>query len=267
MVGARTSHPVGKLRQACGRPERPWTEPARRRSRPSLSYDARAASRSSRRPRAPPSRRSRARDPTLPRPALRSVRRRRPRRGRRPAVRRHRPGRARAPARPPPGQRRPPRPAARTRRATSPTTAIGAPPGRWPPGARTGPCARTRIRRSTSTSRPTACPAPTSSGRQRGFFARLQLEPFGPGGRRPAARADAGRAEGGPLQAPAGDRRQHEPGRRAVRRPERRASAAAWRPSTAGPPDVDVVDDDGVRHRLWAVPADGRRAPTPVAAL
>ena len=28
----------------------------------------------------------------------------------------------------------------------------------------------------------------------------------------------------------------------------------------AGPPDVDVTDDDGVRHRLWALPAVGRRA-------
>ena len=57
---------------------------------------------------------------------------------------------------------------------------------------------------------------------QRGFFARLRLEPFGPGSRRPAPRADDVRRQGGPLQAPARDRCQHEPGRRAVRRPERR---------------------------------------------
>ncbi len=68
-------------------------------------------------------------------------------------------------------------------------------------------------------------------------------------------------AEGGPLQAAAGDRRQHEPGRRPVRgpggsaRPARRLAAL-----TGGQPDVDVTDDDGVRHRLWAVPADGDAA-------
>ena len=30
--------------------------------------------------------------------------------------------------------------------------------------------------------------------------------------------------------------------------------------STAAPADVDLTDDDGVRHRLWAVPADGDAA-------
>ena len=29
----------------------------------------------------------------------------------------------------------------------------------------------------------------------------------------------------------------------------------------AGKPDLEVVDDDGVQHRLWAVPADGESAP------
>ena len=65
-------------------------------------------------------------------------------------------------------------------RATSPTTGIAARPGRWRPGGRTGRSTRTRIRRSTSTSRPIACPAPTWSRTQRGFFARLRLEAFGP---------------------------------------------------------------------------------------
>ena len=31
---------------------------------------------------------------------------------------------------------------------------------------------------------------------------------------------------------------------------------------TARPADVDVCDDAGVRHRLWAVPADGDGGPT-----
>ena len=101
--------------------------------------------------------------------------------------------------------------------ATSPTTAIGARRGPSPPGARMGRCARTRIRRSTSTSRPTSCPGTDAERTQRGFFARLRLEAFGPECGRPAPRADAGRAPGGPLQAAPRDRRQHEPGRRAVR--------------------------------------------------
>jgi len=31
---------------------------------------------------------------------------------------------------------------------------------------------------------------------------------------------------------------------------------------TARPADVEVTDDDGVHHRLWAVPADGEAATT-----
>ena len=77
------------------------------------------------------------------------------------------------------------------------------------------------------------------------------------GRRRPAARADAVRPQGGPLQAASRDGREHEPGRRPVRRRGRRRRTALLAERTRGPPDVDVVDDDGVRHRLWAVPADG----------
>ena len=47
---------------------------------------------------------------------------------------------------------------------------------------------------------------------QRGFFARLRLHAFDEGAVLPA-RADDVRPEGGPLQAPSSDRRQHEPGR------------------------------------------------------
>ena len=41
----------------------------------------------------------------------------------------------------------------------------------------------------------------------------------------------------------------------------RQATGAAGprRGRRARAPDVDIVDDDGVRHRLWAVPADGER--------
>ena len=141
-------------------------------------------------------------------------RRRRPRPRRRAAVRRHRPRAACRAAGAPPGATSSAWTCRRASPATSPTTAIGGPRGRWRRGARTGRCARTRIRRSTSTSRPTACPGTDVERTQRGFFARLRLEPFGPGaGVLPHERTLTG-AQGGPLQAAAGDRGQHEPGRR-----------------------------------------------------
>ena len=65
--------------------------------------------------------------------------------------------------------------------ATSRTSATGGRPGRSRRGAPTGRSTRTRVRRSTSTSRPTACPGTDVERTQRGFFARLRLEPFGPG--------------------------------------------------------------------------------------
>ena len=78
--------------------------------------------------------------------------------------------------------------------------------------------------------------------------------------RRPAPRAHARGAARGPLPAAPGDRREHEPGRRAVRRPERARSAAILA-TLAGRPGrrSTCVDDDGVRHRLWVVEAEGRR--------
>ena len=123
---------------------------------------------------------------------------------------------------------------------TNPTRATDGPPGRSPAGDRTARSTRTRIRRSTSTSRRTGCRGPTSTRTQRGFFARLRLEPFGPGVGRAPARADDGRAAGGSLQAAPGDRRQHQPDRRPVRR---RRSASADRildALTARRPDLDV---------------------------
>jgi uncharacterized protein (DUF1015 family) len=91
---------------------------------------------------------------------------------------------------------------------------------------------------------------------QRGFFARLKLESFGPdAGVLPHERT---------LTAPKEDRYKllratgvntspvvglfDDPSGRTGER----LSAVA-----AGPPDVDVVDDDGVRHRMWALPASG----------
>jgi uncharacterized protein (DUF1015 family) len=94
---------------------------------------------------------------------------------------------------------------------------------------------------------------------QRGFFGRLKLESFGPdAGVLPHERT---------LSAPKEDRYKllratgvntspvvglfEDPGGVA------RAQLAAW----ASPPaDVELTDDDRVRHRLWAVPADGEYA-------
>jgi uncharacterized protein (DUF1015 family) len=95
---------------------------------------------------------------------------------------------------------------------------------------------------------------------QRGFFARLRLERFGPdSGVRPHERTLSGakedrykllRATGvntspvvGLYDDPSGEAR------------------AVLDRLTAGAPDIDIVDDDGTRHRLWAVPADGDEAP------
>ncbi len=91
---------------------------------------------------------------------------------------------------------------------------------------------------------------------QRGFFARLRLEAFGEsGGVLPHERTLAGpredrykllRATGvntspvvGLFDDPSG------------------ATAERLAAVAAGPATIDVTDDDGVRHRMWAVPADG----------
>ena len=91
---------------------------------------------------------------------------------------------------------------------------------------------------------------------QRGFFARLRLETYGPdAGVLPHERTLSGpkedrykllRATGvntSPVVALFDD-----PSRGTA---ERLAAVAA------GPPDIDVTDDDGVCHKLWALPASG----------
>jgi uncharacterized protein (DUF1015 family) len=91
---------------------------------------------------------------------------------------------------------------------------------------------------------------------QRGFFGRLRLEPLDPpGGVRPHERT---------LAAPREDRyrllRATGVNTSAVvglfEDPERRAATLLDR-LVAGPPAIDVVDDDGSRSRLWVVEADG----------
>lgn len=97
-------------------------------------------------------------------------------------------------------------------------------------------------------------PGTTRERRQRGFFARLKLEPFGPGsGVVPHERT---------LAAPREDRYMllratgvnTSPVIGLYEDPERRTPALLAQ-LTDGSPAIDVRDDDGVRHRLWVVPA------------
>ena len=91
---------------------------------------------------------------------------------------------------------------------------------------------------------------------QRGFFARLRLEPYGPeSGVLPHERT---------LSGPKEDRYKLLRATGVNTSPvvvlfddisggtEERLAAVA-----GGPPDVDVTDDDGVCHRMWALPASG----------
>ena len=136
---------------------------------------------------------------------------RRPRVGRRASVRRHRAGGASSAPRPRPAERRPPRPPEPGQPATpTPTIATAARPGSWASGAATARSAGIRARRCRSSSRPTTCRDATRSTSTRGLrhascWSRSAT-------RRPCPRADARRAQGGPLPAAAGDGRQHEPG-------------------------------------------------------
>jgi uncharacterized protein (DUF1015 family) len=91
---------------------------------------------------------------------------------------------------------------------------------------------------------------------QRGFFARLKLESFGPeSGVLPHERT---------LTAPKEDRYKllratgvnTSPVVGLFDDPDE-GTADRLAAVAAGPPDVDLTDDDGVRHRLWALPAAG----------
>ena len=107
-------------------------------------------------------------------------------------------------------------------------------------------------------------PGTTAERTQRGFFARLRLEAFGEGGVLPHERTMDGpkedrykllRATGvntSPVVVLFDDPSGGTPGRLAG--------------VTATAPDVEVTDDDGVRHRLWAVPADGEGSQAELAA-
>jgi uncharacterized protein (DUF1015 family) len=91
---------------------------------------------------------------------------------------------------------------------------------------------------------------------QRGFFARLKLETFGPGASvLPHERTlSAPREDRYKLLRATGVNTSPVVGLfdDASGRSEERLAAVA-----AGPPDIDVTDDDRVRHRMWALPAAG----------
>jgi uncharacterized protein (DUF1015 family) len=99
-------------------------------------------------------------------------------------------------------------------------------------------------------------PGTSTERTQRGFFARLRLEAFGP-------ESGVLRHER-TLEAPKEDRYKLLRATGVNTSPvvtlfddpagqTHRALAAV----VAGPPDADIVDDDGVRHRTWAAVADG----------
>ena len=101
---------------------------------------------------------------------------------------------------------------------------------------------------------------------QRGFFGRLRLEPFGPGGGvLPHERTLAGPREDryrllratGVNTSPVVGLYDDASGR----------SRELLDRLTAGAPTVDLVDDEGTRHRLWPAAADGADPDTNVAAL
>jgi uncharacterized protein (DUF1015 family) len=94
---------------------------------------------------------------------------------------------------------------------------------------------------------------------QRGFFARLRLEAFGAGsGVLPHERTMSGPKEDRyKLLRATGVNTSPVVGLYEDRDGTGRAVLTA---ATARAADLDVVDDDGVRHRLWAIPADGDAA-------
>jgi uncharacterized protein (DUF1015 family) len=94
---------------------------------------------------------------------------------------------------------------------------------------------------------------------QVGFFARLRLEPYGPGsGVLPHERTLAGPREDrykllratGVNTSPVVVLYEDRPG----------AGASVLDAVRSGSADVEIIDDDRVTHRLWAVPADGEAA-------
>ena len=99
---------------------------------------------------------------------------------------------------------------------------------------------------------------------QRGFFARLRLEPFGPGGVLPHERT---------LAAPREDRYlllratgvNTSPVIGLYDDDSGRAERILALLTAEVPPAIDIRDDDGTRHRLWAVPVEAPSDDAPAA--
>jgi uncharacterized protein (DUF1015 family) len=91
---------------------------------------------------------------------------------------------------------------------------------------------------------------------QRGFYARVKLEPFGPGsGILPHERTLSGpREDRHKLMRASGA---NFSGVMGLYVDESGGTARALAEATAGNAIADVTDDDGVRHRLWMLPDDG----------
>ena len=91
---------------------------------------------------------------------------------------------------------------------------------------------------------------------QRGFYARVKLEPFGPGsGILPHERTLSGpREDRHKLMRASGA---NFSGVMGLYVDESGGAARALAEATAGNAIADVTDDDGVRHRLWMLPDDG----------
>ena len=202
----------------------------------------------------------RARDPPVPRAPIRSRGRRRPRAARRAAVRRHRRGPRSATllARSPHNAVRLDLPARRSR-ARIPTSATGGSRGRFAAWRSDGTLRKDPRPGVYVYEQTYRVPGTDIERTQRGFFARLRLEPFGPdGGVLPHERT---------LAAPREDRYRllratgvnTSPVVVLYARPvagRGRGDLADGRGDRR--PLADVTDDDGVRHRLWRL-VDRRR--------
>ena len=108
-------------------------------------------------------------------------------------------------------------------------------------------------------------PGTTVERTQRGFFGRLRLEAFGPdSGVLPHERTLSGPKEDRyKLLRATGVNTSPVVGLIEDRDGTVARALADW---SAGAPEVDIVDGDGTRHRLWSVPADGD-ATEPVGAI
>ena len=98
---------------------------------------------------------------------------------------------------------------------------------------------------------------------QRGFFARLTLEPFGPGSGVLAHERTLGGPKADRLALLSATGANFSPVVGLYRSPHGE-SGAILEAITATEADESVVDDDGVRHRLWVVPAGARGDGGPV---